>query len=189
MRKKTLNAVGINTIKDIPIQDIFDPCINKENYGLNSEDIKKIKALKSFCKEYNEERPNIKKNAITSSEKAVCVMKDILRDMDHEEVWVAFLDKGHFIINCEKITVGGLDQTIFDKKRILRTAIELNASDIIVYHNHPSGSPLPSKADVEETASLKTMAKTCDVTLVDHIIISDAQYFAFSQDEVRPIPA
>lgn len=189
MKKKTLNDVGINTIKDIPVQDIFCPAINKENYGLDTKDIKKLKALKRFCKEYNDERPNIKKSAINTSEKAVKVIKDILRDMDHEEVWVAFLDRSNCIIDCIKITVGGLDQTIFDKKRILRTAIELNAYGIIIFHNHPSGSPLPSKADIEETASLKTMANTCDVILLDHIIVSDSQYFAFSENEVKPMPA
>lgn len=187
MKKKILNTLGINASKDIPVEDIFNPAINKENYGLDENDIRKIRALKSFCYQYNSEKPTRRNSPITSSLAAANMMYDILRGLEHEEVWVTYLNKSGFLLDKEQISIGGLDQTIIDKKRILRNALNMNASAIILFHNHPSGSSKPSKADIQETESLKKMCDVFETNLIDHIIISDTEFFSFSDDEVTSL--
>lgn len=187
MKKKILNTLGINASKDIPVEDIFNPAINKENYGLDENDIRKIRALKSFCYQYNSEKPTRRNSPITSSLAAANIMYDILRGLEHEEVWVAYLNKSGSLLDKEQISIGGLDQTIIDKKRILRNALNMNASAIILFHNHPSGNSIPSKADIQETESLKKMCDVFETNLMDHIIISDSEFFSFSDDTVTSL--
>ena len=187
MKKNILNTMGINASKDIPVEDIFNPAINKENYGLDETDVRKIRALKRFCYQYNSEKPVRKRTSITSSLHAANLMYDILRGLEHEEVWVAYLNKSASLIDKEQISIGGLDQTVIDKKRILRNALNMNASSIILFHNHPSGDSKPSKADIKETEALKKMCDVFETCLLDHIIISDTEFFSFADDSVTNI--
>ena len=110
-------------------------------------------------------------------------MQPVMRDLDHEECWVLFLNKANRLIAREMISSGGLDSTIIDNKVIIRKAIDKKASAIILVHNHPSGSPLPSEADINQTSSLNKALKTCDLSLLDHIIIARDSYYSFADEE------
>ena len=81
------------------------------------------------------------------------------------------------------LTSGGLDSTVIDNKTIIRKAIEKKASGLILVHNHPSGNPYPSTADIEQTLSLNKAMKTCDLSLVDHIIIGKSSYYSFADEQ------
>ena len=69
-----------------------------------------------------------------------------------------------------------------DNRGILRTAILKKASGIIIYHNHPSGSPIPGKEDIRGTESLKKAVNLLELSLLDHIIISDSRWFSFAEE-------
>jgi DNA repair protein RadC len=122
-------------------------------------------------------------SAISSPQKVFGIMQPVMRDLDHEECWVLFLNKANRLIAREMISSGGLDSTIIDNKVIIRKAIDKKASAIILVHNHPSGSPLPSEADINQTSSLNKALKTCDLSLLDHIIIARDSYYSFADEE------
>ena len=179
MKRTILNSLGINTTKDIPADDLFNPAISKENYGLEDSDIGRLKALKQFFHQYSAERPMRTSTAITTAKEAAGLMYDTLRDLDHEEVWAAFFNRANHVMDRRQFGIGGLDQTVIDTRRIIRTALELNASAIILYHNHPSGNATPSQNDIRKTEDLKSTCHLFDIDLMDHIIISNNEYYSF----------
>lgn len=112
------------------------------------------------------------------------VMLPIFRHLDHEECWILHLNKSNRLIHKEMITAGGLDSTIIDNRIIIRKAIERKSTGIILTHNHPSGSALPSTADLTQTKSLHKALKTCDISLLDHVIIAPGSYYSFADEEL-----
>ena len=69
--------------------------------------------------------------------------------------------------------------TVVHPREIFRTAIEDNAHSIILLHNHPTGDPKPSNADISLTEKLVQSSRTIDIEILDHIIIGDNNYFSF----------
>ena len=119
------------------------------------------------------------------SPKKVCrMMLPCMRDLDHEECWVIFLNHSNRLITKERMTSGGQDVTIIDKRIIIRRALELKATSLILVHNHPSGSPTPSPEDIKQTRELSKALKSCDLGLLDHVIIAGNGYFSFSDEIV-----
>lgn len=122
--------------------------------------------------------------SLSSPQKVFSVMQSIMRDLDHEECWALFLNKANRLISKEMITSGGLDSTIIDNRAIIRKAIDKKASSVILVHNHPSGSPLPSRADISQTQALNKALKTCDLALLDHVIIARDSYYSFADERI-----
>lgn len=121
--------------------------------------------------------------------KAITCSKDIFRlflqdlsDINHEEFWVLYLNRGNIIIGKEKISSGGLSGTVADSRMILKNAIERLASSIILVHNHPSGNLTPSAADRHLTEKIKVSGEILNIVLLDHVIISGTGYMSFSDD-------
>ena len=111
-------------------------------------------------------------------------MQPIIRHLDHEECWVLFLNRANRLISKEMVSSGGLDSTIIDNKVIIRKAMEKKASAIILVHNHPSGNALPSRADINQTQMLNKALKTCDLSLLDHVIVTRDSYYSFADEEL-----
>ncbi len=99
--------------------------------------------------------------------------------IDHEEAWVLCLNNSFKMIKAERISTGGLTETSFDIRQILRAALINKATVIAVAHNHPSGNLQPSKDDDNVTAKLKMVAQTMRIHLMDHLIISDSGYYSY----------
>ena len=108
-----------------------------------------------------------------------------LRDIRHEECWVLFLNHANRLIGQEMISKGGMDSTSVDKRVILRRALDRKASGIILVHNHPSGSPYPSVEDIRQTRELGKALASCDLHLVDHVIVAGHSYYSFSDETVE----
>ena len=108
-----------------------------------------------------------------------------LRDIRHEECWVLFLNHANRLIGKEMISRGGMDSTSVDKRVILRRALDRKASGIILVHNHPSGSPYPSVEDIRQTRELGKALASCDLHLVDHVIVSGRSYYSFSDERME----
>ena len=115
------------------------------------------------------------------------VMLPLLRDLDHEECWALFLNRANILIGKEMMSKGGLEATVMDCKMIARRALEKKASSVILVHNHPSGSALPGSADVNQTAILRKALSTCDISLTDHVVISDKGYYSFADEQLIDI--
>jgi DNA repair protein RadC len=78
------------------------------------------------------------------------------------------------------VSHGGITGTVADPRVILKKALEVNAVNFILCHNHPSGSLKPSKADEDLTLKIKEAAKYFDIKVIDHIIVGDDGYFSFA---------
>lgn len=112
------------------------------------------------------------------------IMVPIMRDLRHEECWALFLNHSNRLIGKEMISRGGMDSTLIDKRIILRRALERKASGIILVHNHPSGNPYPSAGDIRQTKDLKAALSSCDLCLVDHVIVAGTSCYSFSDEQV-----
>ena len=108
-----------------------------------------------------------------------------MKGLDHEECWVLFLNRANRLIGKEMMSSGGLESTVIDCKTIVRRALERKASSAILVHNHPSGSPLPGQADIKQTAMLKKALDTCDISLMDHVIITEDSYYSFADERIE----
>ncbi len=95
-------------------------------------------------------------------------------DMAHqpiERVRVLHLDGKNVLIRDELVTEGSIDQAAVYVREIIRRAIDLHASGMILVHNHPSGDPSPSKADIQLTREVAEAARPLGITVHDHLII------------------
>ncbi|MCL1938816.1 MAG: DNA repair protein RadC [Candidatus Azobacteroides sp.] len=104
----------------------------------------------------------------------------ILGDLPHEEFWALFVNRSHQIIDKLKISQGGVSGTLVDVKLIYKEAIARLASGIILCHNHPSGVAIPSKNDDHITAKIREGIKLLDMTLIDHLIVCDGDFYSYS---------
>lgn len=107
-----------------------------------------------------------------------------LSDLRNEEFWVMFLNRANKIISSQKISQGGITGTVADIRVILKNALDNFATGIVLCHNHPSGNLKPSSEDKELTQKVKQTAKLLDITVLDHIIVSDAGYFSFADEGI-----
>lgn len=113
------------------------------------------------------------------------IAADILGGMaknDREEVRVLYLNDGNKIIGVESAHVGSVNASICSPHEIYKTALLLNATSIMLSHNHPSGNPNPSIADVRNAERFKDAGKLVDVKLLDSLIIGDGKYYSLNQE-------
>ena len=106
----------------------------------------------------------------------------------YESCFVILLNKSNRIIGWYKVSSGGLDATIIDKRIICKVAIDALASGIILVHNHPSGEVRPSPADIKRTEEMHSCLRLFDISLMDHIILSEKKYYTFTDERVGELP-
>lgn len=96
-----------------------------------------------------------------------------------EEFRVLFLNHRHALIADEVMQRGTVNHTPVYPREIIKRALELSASAIILLHNHPSGDATPSKADIDITKKIVEAAGTVNITIHDHVIITETGYYSF----------
>ncbi|MGL3821143.1 RadC family protein [Sphingopyxis sp. R3-92] len=99
--------------------------------------------------------------------------------IDVERVRILYLNARNMLIRDELASEGSIDQSAIYVREVIRRALELGASAIILVHNHPSGSPEPSRQDIAITRDIAEAAAKLGITLHDHIIIGGADYRSF----------
>lgn len=124
--------------------------------------------------------------SITRSDEIVDVFRKLITEekIDLKEFFlVALLSRNNHVLGVSKISVGSTNVTIVNVKEIIGLAIKTNASAIIIGHNHPSGNLRPSDNDISITRKIKNVCESCDITLLDHIILTSEGHYSFI-DEV-----
>lgn len=124
------------------------------------------------------------KVAVSSPKTVFRMMLPLLKGLDHEECWVIFLNRANYVLGKERMSVGGLESTVMDVKAILRRALERKATGVILVHNHPSGSALPGQADIRQTGILKKALQTCEISLIDHVVIAEDSWYSFADEQL-----
>ena len=117
---------------------------------------------------------------ISSSKAVFEIMQPIIGELSYEEFWILYLNNSNKVIHKAQISKGGITGTVVDSRIIFKTAFEQNATSIILTHNHPSGKLLPSEADIQVTKKVKLAGQQLDVTVIDHIIITETGYYSFN---------
>lgn len=95
-----------------------------------------------------------------------------LGHLPRESFHVLFLDRKNGLIAAEEQSVGTVDQTSVYPREVIKRALELHASALVMVHNHPSGDPTPSKSDIEITKAVDTAGRNLGIRVHDHVVIS-----------------
>ncbi|MEO8721592.1 MAG: DNA repair protein RadC [Ginsengibacter sp.] len=122
------------------------------------------------------------KKKLSSSTELATFLKASLKDYPYEVFAVVFLNKSNKVKHFEILSKGGVCNTIVDPRIIFSKALEVQATSMVLCHNHPSGSLRPSRADEELTATLKSAGKLLDIKILDHFIVSDEGYYSFADE-------
>jgi DNA repair protein RadC len=122
----------------------------------------------------------LEKTAVKSSNDIAQYLRAVIKDFSYEVFAVLFLNQANKVNHFEIISRGGITATVADPRVILKKALEVNATSIVLCHNHPSGSLKPSRADETLTAKIKEAALLLEIAVIDHIIVSEEGYFSFS---------
>ncbi len=125
---------------------------------------------------------SLQKTAVSSSADIAGYLQTKFSDYRHEVFAVLFLNRANKINHFEIVSEGGITGTVADPRIILRKALEQDAVNIILCHNHPSGSLKPSRADEQLTTKIKEAARFFDITVIDHIIVSGEGYYSFADE-------
>jgi len=124
------------------------------------------------------------KNIVKDPQSVYDYLISSLRDKKKEIFKVLFLNKANRILGESDMFEGTVDQTMVHPREILRSAIERNATSVILVHNHPSGRTQPSHEDLEMTRKIRAACETAGVIVLDHIIVADNEYFSFNEHQL-----
>jgi len=120
------------------------------------------------------------KKKISSSTSVFEFMQPILGDLPHEEFWIIYMNNSNKVIQRKQLSKGGITGTMVDVRLVLKNALELGATGLILVHNHPSGTLKPSEADKHLTQKLKLAGESLDIKVLDHLIVTAKAYFSFA---------
>ena len=122
------------------------------------------------------------KAVISSSDDVVRLMRPLLEHLKYEECWALYLTSSNRVIEQQRISQGGVQGTVVDHKLIVKRALELLATRLVLVHNHPSEAASPSEADRRLTRRLKEAAGLFDIQLLDHLIIAREGDYSFKRE-------
>lgn len=186
--QKVCNLVGVNheNFKGYNINQFvkLDAYTLTNMDGIGKAKASKIMALNETLTAYKNESKNVAPpKKVTSSRDAEAILSKHLHSKEVEEFWVIYLNRANLLIKTQRISIGGVSQTLIDRKIIFKNAITCLASGIILSHNHPSGNTKPSQADIDMTKGIKKAASLLDMNVLDHIIYTDDNgYFSFADE-------
>lgn len=112
--------------------------------------------------------------AFDSPEVVARYFRPLVAGVEVEHFWVLCLDRKNRLLRRVEATKGTATNSLVHAREVFREAIKLSATAIIAVHNHPSGDPAPSRADIQVTRQLREAAKIIGIDLIDHIIIGEA---------------
>jgi DNA repair protein RadC len=111
-------------------------------------------------------------------------MQPLIGELQHEEFWIIYLNNSNKVIQKNQLSKGGITGTLVDVRLVLKNALEVGATGLILVHNHPSGTLKPSDADKQITKKLKTASESLDIKVLDHLIITESTYFSFADEAI-----
>ncbi len=126
----------------------------------------------------------LERKKIRSSRDAYDLFFPYLSDRYDEEFRVLLLDRANKVIQNEVIGEGGFSGTVADPKKIFKKALDVNASAIILGHNHPSDNLKPSENDIALTKKIRKAGEVLDISVLDHLIVGNDNYFSFADESL-----
>ncbi|PWB24293.1 RadC family protein [Flavobacterium sp. HTF] len=168
---------GLNSLAKLSIAQLM------KFKGIGEAKAVTIVAALELCARRRSEKA-VETTKITSSNKAFELMQPIIGDLPHEEFWVLFLNNSNNVISKSQLSKGGIGGTTVDVRLIFKLAFEKCATALILCHNHPSGSLIPSDADKQITRKIREAGSKLDVKILDHVIITESKYYSFVDEGI-----
>ncbi|MFV8366771.1 RadC family protein [uncultured Flavobacterium sp.] len=141
-----------------------------------------IAALELGRRRRAEDAVELKK--VTSSKIIFEIMQPIIGELPHEEFWIIYLNNSNKVISKSQLSKGGITGTLVDVRIVFKTALEMGATGLILCHNHPSGTLIPSDADKHITRKLKLAGDSLEIKVLDHLIVTETSYFSFADEGI-----
>ncbi|WP_263081355.1 DNA repair protein RadC [Endozoicomonas sp. Mp262] len=138
--------------------------------GLGQAKIAQLAAILEMCRRVLKRRVD-RSNAITSPDRVRHYLQLHFQGLEREVFACLFLDTRHRVLSLETLFQGTIDSAAVYPREIVKRALELNASAVILAHNHPSGDPEPSQADIRITQTIIDALGLVDIRVLDHMII------------------
>lgn len=135
-----------------------------------------------LAKRINKEIDTLKNIKLTSSDLVYKYYKNILGRKKQEYFYAIYLDNSKRIISDKLLFIGTINYSIVHPREVFKEAYLNGASAIICVHNHPSGNVIPSKQDLDITNNLINVGKLLGIKIVDHVIISNNNYYSFLEN-------
>ena len=167
--KNNLNTLGKMSIRDL--------CTYK---GIGEAKAITILAACELGKRRQAETPEERPDLGTAT-RIYNHMHAVMQDLDVEEFWVLLMNQHYRLIKKVRISRGGITETPVDIRIIIKEAVLANCTILAVCHNHPSGNLSPSHADKDLTRRIKRACELMDIHFLDHVIVTDGQYFSFKE--------
>lgn len=163
--------MGLNYLTDLELKRV--------------DGIGRVKAAQLLCvaelsNRMSQQRKPEKKPFRSPKMVAEYFMQD-MRTRDIETTIVVFLDNRCRLIRYEELFIGTISSCVANPREILKRALQYDAACFILIHNHPSGDPTPSEADLVLTERVKEAGELVGIGLVDHIILGDCQYVSLHE--------
>lgn len=121
-----------------------------------------------------------KRRVISPNDVYEYLKEDLIR-LKQEHFVGIYLDTKNNIIATKTIFIGSLNTSVVHPREVFMWAVKLSAASIIIAHNHPSGDPTPSPADIEVTKAIKEASKTMNIDLIDHIIVGTEGFISLKE--------
>ena len=149
--------------------------------GIGPAKAAEIQAVLEIAKRFGQEElaPGV---VFESSYDIFCHFRERFADEKSEHFFVVLLDIKHRKIRDVCVSQGSLSSTIVHPREVFLPVIRESAAAVIFVHNHPSGDPSPSRADIELTRRLRQVGEVVGVSVLDHIIIGRGRYMSFVDD-------
>lgn len=185
MEANKINRLGFKFTEEINLISLL-----KENsslaFDLPEPQKEKVRVLRELVQEYYTSMDIAKHITLDSPETVLKSMYPIMKGLEHKEYWVIFTNRRHTHIKTIRHTIGS-QESILDVRIILRQALELNATGIILVSNSVDGSVEPTLRDIEYTKKLHNAAGLLDIYLTDHVIISASAYHSITDHQTSEI--
>ena len=190
MSNSDLLAIILGKEKTVEVEKgadmLFEPnglycsaCELAEKTNLSSYNANRLLAISELLKRKRKSKERVK---VTSAQDVFDYVHEDFQNLDHEELFVLFVDNGSYVIKQVRFSVGTYANTSFDVRQILRTALELKAIGMILQHNHPSGSTEASPQDYTITRVLCAAGKVLQIPVIDHIIVGKGGYTSLCRE-------
>jgi DNA repair protein RadC len=128
-------------------------------------------------------KETVAKSCLDTSDK---IFEEVLKpkfwDLTEEQCWVVLLSQRLHLISVDMIGIGGLTFVSADIRKILKMALQKNATAIVLAHNHPSGATRPGKDDDNLTHNLQEACKVMNIRLLDHIVVGGGSYYSYADN-------
>ncbi len=113
-------------------------------------------------------------------------MVPLFQGRRNEMVYLLGLDAKCKVMGCKQVGEGSINFASLSPRKIVETALSINATSVVLAHNHPSGIAIPSPEDIQTTVRMARALRSVEITLVDHLVVADGEFVSIAQSGLMP---